>query len=109
MQRAVEGVTVDDSIATYCVALAAETRDHHYALMGASPRGSLALLLVSRAFAVVRGRDFVTPEDVKAVANAVLAHRITVKPELWMTQASGPRVVDAVLAAVPTPRALEHR
>jgi MoxR-like ATPase len=50
----------------------------------------------------------VIPEDVKAVARAVLSHRITVKPELWMTQASGPRVVDAVLSEVPTPRALEH-
>ena len=49
------------------------------------------------------------PEDVKAVARSVLAHRITVKPELWMTQASGSRVVDAVLAQVPTPATLEAR
>ena len=56
---------------------------------------------------MIRGRDYVIPEDVKAVARAVLSHRITVKPELWMTQASGPRVVDGVLAEVPTPRALE--
>ncbi len=57
---------------------------------------------------MIRGRDYVIPEDVKAVSRAVLSHRITVKPELWMTQASGPRVVDAVLASVPTPRALEQ-
>jgi MoxR-like ATPase len=56
---------------------------------------------------VIRGRDYVIPEDVKAVARAVLSHRITVKPELWMTQASGRRVVDAVLTSVATPRALE--
>jgi hypothetical protein len=56
---------------------------------------------------VLRGRDYVIPEDVKAVARAVLGHRITVKPELWMTQASGPRVVDSVLGSVPTPATLE--
>jgi MoxR-like ATPase len=65
-------------------------------------------MLVGRAHAVLRGRDYLTPEDVKAVASPVLSHRITVKPELWMTQASGPRVVDAVLSQVSTPRALEH-
>ena len=72
-------------------------------LTGASPRGSLGLLLAARGFAVLRGRDYVVPEDVKAVARAVLAHRITVRPELWMTEASGTRVVDQVLAQVPTP------
>ena len=57
----------------------------------------LGLVLVARAFALLRGRDYVVPEDVKAIARPVLSHRITVKPELWMTQASGQRVVDAVL------------
>ena len=56
---------------------------------------------------MLRGRDYVIPEDVKAVARAVLGHRITVKPELWMTQASGRRVVDAVLGSVATPSTLE--
>ena len=108
MQAAVETVTVDDTVARYCVDLATSTRDHKDVLTGSSPRGSLGLALAARAWAVVRGRDYVIPEDVKAVARAVLSHRITVKPELWMTQASGPRVVDAVLSEVPTPRALEH-
>jgi MoxR-like ATPase len=108
MQAAVETVTLDESVARYCVDLATATRDHRDVLTGSSPRGSLGLALASRAFAVIRGRDYVIPEDVKAVARAVLSHRITVKPELWMTQASGPRVVDAVLADVATPRALEH-
>jgi len=58
---------------------------------------------------VIGGRDYVVPEDVKAVARAVLSHRITVKPELWMTQASGTRVVDSVLSSVETPRTLETR
>jgi len=107
MQRAVERVTVDDSISRYCVQLVASTRSHPHALMGASPRGALSLMLAARAFAVIAGRDYVTPEDVKAVAQPVLAHRIAIKPELWMSAASGHTVVDAVLASVAAPAALE--
>jgi len=103
MQDAVETVTVDDSITEYCVALAAATRSHAHTLVGSSPRGSLALMLTSRAYAVIDGRDYVTPEDVKAVAQPVLAHRITIKPELWMSSASGATVVSDVLKSVPTP------
>jgi len=109
MQAAVETVTVDESVGRYCVDLATATRGHRDVLTGASPRGSLGLVLAARAFALVRGRDYVIPEDVKAVARPVLAHRITVKPELWMSDASGQRVVDAVLASVPTPATLELR
>ena len=109
MQAAVETVTVDESVGRYCVDLATATRTHPDVLTGASPRGSLGLVLAARAFALIRGRDYVIPEDVKAVARPVLAHRITVRPELWMTEASGRGVVDAVLAKVPTPATLERR
>ena len=85
LQAAVETVRVDESVGRYCVALAAATREHRDVLTGASPRGSLGLVLTARAFAVLRGRDYVIPEDVKAVARAVLSHRVTVRPELWMT------------------------
>jgi MoxR-like ATPase len=61
------------------------------------------LLLCSRAHAVIAGRDYVTPEDVKAVAPSVLAHRITVKPELWLSKASGASITADVLGSVPTP------
>ena len=105
MQRSVETVTVDEGVGQYCVRLAAATRSHQNLLMGASPRGSLALLLTSRAYAVLRGRDYVTPEDVKAVAHACLDHRVTVRPELWMNDVSAASVVDAVLTSVPTPSA----
>ena len=108
LQAAVETVQVDESVGRYCVDLATATRTHPDVLTGSSPRGSLGLVLTARAFAVLRGRDYVVPEDVKAVARPVLAHRITVKPELWMTQASGSRVVDAVLRDVPTPTTLDH-
>jgi MoxR-like ATPase len=108
VQAAVETVQVDASVGEYCVALAAATRSHGDVLTGSSPRGSLALVLTARAFAVLRGRDYVIPEDVKAVARAVLAHRITVRPELWMTEVTGRRVVDEVLRTVPTPTTLEH-
>ena len=107
MQEAVERVTVDESVGRYCVALATATRSHAHVLMGSSPRGALGLLLASRSWAVIDGRDYVTPEDVKAVAVPVLAHRITVKPELWMSQVSGRSVVGEVLSSVAAPGALE--
>ncbi|MCW2798250.1 MoxR family ATPase [Nocardioides sp.] len=109
MQAAVESVQVDESVGRYCVALAAATRDHPDVLTGSSPRGSLGLLLAARGFAVLRGRDYVIPEDVKAVSRPVLAHRITVKPELWMTSASGRTIVDAVLSQVTAPSTMEAR
>jgi len=107
MQAAVETVTVDDTIHDYCVALASATRTHRHVLVGSSPRGALALMLTARAYAVVHGRDYVTPEDVKAVALPVLAHRVTIKPELWMSNASGASVVGSVLNTVATPAARE--
>ncbi|WP_397209042.1 AAA family ATPase [Nocardioides sp.] len=108
MQEAVETVRVDPSVARYCVDLAVATRAHREVLTGASPRGSLGLVLAARAFALLRGRDYVIPEDVKAIARPVLAHRITIKPELWMSASSGTSVVDDVLDRVTTPSALER-
>ena len=107
MQAAIETGQVDASIEDYCVALAAATRVHRHVLVGASPRGSLALLLTARTYAVLQGRDYVVPEDVKQVARAVLEHRITVRPELWMSNVSGASVVQEVLDSVPTPSARE--
>jgi MoxR-like ATPase len=108
MQEAVEAVRLDEAVGHYCVALAAATREHREVLTGSSPRGSLGLVLAARAFALIRGRDYVIPEDVKVVARPVLAHRITIRPELWMTHASGVTVVDDVLTSVPTPATLER-
>ncbi|MGZ4442829.1 MAG: AAA family ATPase [Nocardioidaceae bacterium] len=108
MQAAVETVTVEESVGRYCVALAAATRVHPQVLLGSSPRGALALMLTARALAVIEGRDYVVPEDVKAVAPSVLGHRVTVKPELWMTDVTGASVVRGVLNSVETPSALER-
>ena len=108
MQAAVESVEVDPAVGRYCVALVEATRHHDQVLIGASPRGSLGRGLSARALAVLKGRDFVLPEDVKEVAKPVLAHRITVKPELWMTSVSGSTVIDATLDRVPTPAPTER-
>ncbi|MCN0179916.1 AAA family ATPase [Salinispora arenicola] len=103
MQAALEDVVVEDSIGRYIVALTAATREHPSVLVGASPRGSLALLLLARVRAVTAGRDYVVPEDVKEVAAPALAHRITLRPELWLRRVAPAFVVDEVLAATPAP------
>jgi MoxR-like ATPase len=103
MQAALETITVEDSIGRYCVALASATREHPSVLVGSSPRGSLALLLLGRARAAMAGRDYVVPEDVKDVAIPALAHRITLKPEMWLRRVDPAFVVDEVLAATPAP------
>ena len=105
MQAAVESVAVDHDVSRYCVDLTVATRHHPHVSVGSSPRGALGLLLCSRAHAVIAGRDFVTPEDVKAVVPYVLPHRITIRPELWLTDASGDAVTGEVLDSVPSPAA----
>ncbi len=109
MQAGVETVTVDPDIVGYCVALAAGTRQHPAVEVGASPRGSLALLLTARARAVLAGRDFVLPEDVKAVAVGALAHRITLNPHTWATGVQAKDVVATVLDQVAGPAAVAQR
>jgi len=96
-------VAVEDSIGRYIVDLAAATRAHPQVLVGASPRGSLALLLLSRARAALDGRDYVIPEDVKSVALPALAHRITLRPEMWLRRVDPATVVTDVLARTPAP------
>jgi MoxR-like ATPase len=105
MQRALEQVHVSDAIAGYIVDLVTATRDSKQLAVGASPRGSLALLKLSRAKAAVDGRDFVVPEDVKAVAVPALAHRLTLRPELWVQRIRGEDLVADALETVPTPPA----
>ena len=105
MQAAVELVHVELSVGRYIVELVAATRESSSLAVGASPRGSLALLKLSRCRAALAGRDFVTPDDVKAVAVPALAHRLVLKPELWVQRRSGEDVVRETLETVPTPAA----
>jgi MoxR-like ATPase len=103
LQRTVEQVHVDESVGRYIVALVTATRASAALQIGASPRGSLAVLALSRALAALRGRDFVTPDDVKAVAVPALGHRLVLSPERWLERGSADEVVRECLATVPTP------
>jgi MoxR-like ATPase len=105
LQRAIEQVHVSESIGYYLVDLVAATRTSNRVQVGASPRGTLALLKLSRAHAALRGRDFVTPEDAKAVAVPALAHRLMLRPELWVQRVRPDEVVREALDTVPTPAA----
>jgi len=105
LQRALEDVHVSEAIGYYLVDLVASTRASSRVQVGSSPRGTLALLKLSRAHAALRGRDFVTPEDVKAVAVPALAHRLMLRPELWVQRVRPEEVVTESLATVPTPAA----
>jgi MoxR-like ATPase len=105
MQRAVEHVYVSESIQAYCVDLVAATRTSQRVAVGASPRGTLALLKLARCKAALAGRDHVLPDDVKSVAVPALGHRLVLNPELWVQRVSADDVVRDVVAGVPTPRA----
>ncbi len=103
MQRACEDVHVSEPVGLYMVDIVAATRDSQSIQVGASPRGSLALLKLSRCRAALDGRDYVTPDDVKSVAVPALAHRLTLRPELWVQRISAEDVVRERLDTVPTP------
>ena len=105
MQAAVEKVYVSEPVGLYMVDIAAATRDAQSIQVGASPRGSLALLKLARCRAALDGRDYVTPDDVKYVAVPALAHRLTLRPELWVQRVSAEDVVRERLDTVPTPAA----
>jgi MoxR-like ATPase len=107
LQAAVEAVHVGAAVGRYMVALATATRASSEVEVGASPRGSLALLRLSRARAALEGRDFVVPDDVKAVAVPALAHRLVLRPELWVRRVDAGDVVARVLGEVPAPPATE--
>jgi MoxR-like ATPase len=103
LQAALERVGVDDDVLRYCVNLAVATRAHRAVEVGASPRGSQALLLVARALAVLDGREYVLPEDVKECAVAALAHRLTMRAETWSSGVTGTQVVTELLDQVAGP------
>jgi MoxR-like ATPase len=105
LQRAIEQVHVSEAIGYYVVDLVASTRATSRVQVGSSPRGTLAVMKLARAHAALRGRDFLTPEDVKAVAVPALAHRLMLRPELWVQRVRPEDVVRDSLDTVPTPAA----
>jgi MoxR-like ATPase len=105
LQAACEEVHVSEPVGLYMVDIVNATRDAPAVQVGASPRGSLALLKLSRCRAALAGRDFVTPDDVKSVAVPALAHRLTLRPELWVQRISAEDVVRERMETVPTPAA----
>ena len=105
LQAGVERVAVDDDVLRYCVDLTVATRSHPSVDVGASPRGAQALVLVARALAVLDGRDFVLPEDVKACAVAALAHRLTLRAETWTSGLTDVQVITELMDKVPGPAA----
>ena len=104
MQQATAALHVDDAVIDYAVRIAASTRDWAGIALGAGPRGSIALVRCARAQAVLAGRDFVTPDDVREVALPALRHRITLAPELQLEGQSADVVLRALLARVEAPR-----
>jgi MoxR-like ATPase len=104
MRRSLEQVEVAPDLLDYVVAVLRATRSHSQIQVGASPRGGLALVQLSRGHAVLEGRDYVIPDDIKMIAVPALAHRITLRPELWARQVKAEDVVSKLLETVPVPR-----
>ncbi|KUI44649.1 ATPase [Mycobacterium sp. GA-1199] len=104
MRESVEQVTVHDDVLRYVVSLAAATRNHPQIAVGASPRAELDIVQLARARALLQGRDYVVPEDVKSLAVPAVAHRITLRPEMWVRRVRGSDVVDELLRRLPVPR-----
>jgi MoxR-like ATPase len=104
MRESLEQVEVEPVVLRYVVNLVAASRAHAQVTVGASPRGGLALVALARGQAVLEGRGYVTPEDVKAVAVPALAHRLSLRPELWVRRITGDDIVTELLSTVPSPR-----
>jgi MoxR-like ATPase len=104
MRASLEQIEVSPDLLDYVVAIIRATRSHSQIQVGASPRGGLALVQLARGQATLRGRDYLIPDDIKSVAVPALAHRITLRPELWVRQVSADDVVARLVETVPVPR-----
>jgi MoxR-like ATPase len=109
VQEGVADVHVDDSLLDYCLGIVRATRTHPDVALGASPRGSLALVRAAQALAAVRGRDYVIPDDVKYLAPFALGHRLIVRPESQLRGRSSGALLREILADVVVPVAVDHR
>jgi len=107
MRESLEDVQLHPDLLAYVVALTAATRTHPQVTVGASPRGTLAVVQLARGHAALAGRGYVTPEDIKAVAVPALAHRLVLRPEMWVRQVTGEDVAAEVLSTIPVPRSTQ--
>jgi MoxR-like ATPase len=103
MRSAVEEVYIDPDIEKYIVSLVAQSRKYHQVVVGISPRGSLALLKLSRAWAALQGRSFVIPDDIKQFAQPALAHRLVLDPALWGSAQMENSIIASLLSSTPVP------
>jgi MoxR-like ATPase len=103
IRQAVEEVHLDADIEQYIVNLTSQTRQHRKVVVGASPRATLALLKLTRAWAAMHGRKYVLPDDVKLFAKPVLIHRLILEPDLWTERQAADGVISDVLRGVPVP------
>jgi MoxR-like ATPase len=104
MRDSLEQVEISPDLLDYIVAIVGATRRDPQVQVGASPRGGLALVQLARGQALLSNRDYVVPDDIKQVAVPALAHRLTLRPELWVRQVSSDDVMAKLLSSVPTPR-----
>ncbi len=104
MRESLEQIEVTPDLLEYVVAIIQATRSHPQIQVGASPRGGLALVQLARGQALLQQRDYVIPDDIKSIAVPALAHRITLRPELWVRQVRSDDVIAQLLGTVPTPR-----
>jgi MoxR-like ATPase len=107
MQKALEGIHVSRAVMRYIVAVVTATRSNAQLQVGSSPRGALALMKLARGWAALDGRDYVLPDDVKALAVPALAHRVSLKPEMWIQDQDTEQAILNSIQAVPTPTAAE--
>jgi MoxR-like ATPase len=107
MQRALEEIHVSRAVMRYIVALVTATRSNAQLQVGSSPRGALALMKLARGWAALDGRNYVLPDDVKAVSVPALAHRVSLKPEIWIQDQDTEQAILNSIQGVPTPTAAE--
>jgi MoxR-like ATPase len=103
MREAIEDIYIETDLERYIVQLVHQTRLDSRVVVGASPRGSLALLKLSRAHAALDGRDYVLPDDVKAYAKPALIHRLILTPELWLRSEAADQVLNSIIDNVAVP------
>jgi len=103
MREGVEEVYLDPDLEKYIVQLVSKTRSHRNVAVGSSPRGALALLKLSRAYAALQGRDYVLPDDIKHFALAALAHRLILEPDLWTVKRAAGDLIQEIVNVLPVP------